>query len=213
MNTQVALYFISNVLATLIVGGKFATKSEKTLKTFGVALLIDALAFALWTIGYLNQSMLLIMVTAGAIALLVSFLFFFRVSLHDVSPSAKTGLSILGIVALIAIFIVGHNSATSAFISPEGFLFFNLSPFVQLLYIFALIITAVPAMNFVASKFNGGYAALVRYGFLAEVAGGILLITSTDANSLYVAGWIIGVVNLVLWVTLLVSKKAWQNIK
>ena len=212
MNTQVALYFVSNVIATLIVGAKFATKSEKTLKTFGDALLIAALAFALWTIGYLSQSMFLIMVTAGAIALLISFYFFFRVSLHDISSNARMGFSILGIVVLLAIFIVGHYSATSAFISPEGFLFFNLAPFVQMLYIFALIIAAVPAMNYVASKFHGGYAALVRYGFLVEVAGGIMLITSTDTSTLYVAGWVIGVVNLILWVTLLVSKKAWQGI-
>ena len=36
MNIQVALYFVSNVLATLIVGGKFATKSEKGFKTFAI---------------------------------------------------------------------------------------------------------------------------------------------------------------------------------
>lgn len=212
MNTQVALYFVSNVLATLIVGGKFATKNEKGFKTFGVALIIDALAFALWTVGYLNQTILLVMVTAGAIALLVSFLFFFRASLHEVSSQTRMGLTILGVVALLAIFIVGRYSPNYAFISPEGFLFFNLTPFVQMLYIFALILAAVPAMNFVASKFNGRYSALVRYGFLVQVAGGVMLITSTDVNTLYAAGWIIGIVNLILWVTLLFSKKAWQGI-
>ena len=212
MNTQVALYFISNVVATFIVGAKFATKSEKAFKSFGVALLINSLAFTLWTIGYISQANLLNLVTLGAIAFLVSLIFFFQTSLHNTSSNVRMGLTLLGAITIMAIFIIGRYSPNYAFISPEGFLFFNLTPFVQMLYVFALIIAAVPAMNYVASKFNGGYLALVRYSFLVEVAGGIMLITSTDVNTLYVTGWIIGIVNLVLWVTLLFSKKAWQNI-
>lgn len=212
MSSKVVLYFIGNVLATLIVGGKFVTKNDKSLKTFGVALIIDALAFALWTIGYIHQDVLLVTVTAGAVALLVSFLLFFKSSLYEAPASTRMGLGVLGAVALIAIFIIGRYSTNSAFISPEGFLFFNLSPLMQMLYIFALVLAAVPAMNLAASKFNGWYSALVRYGFMAQVAGGIMLITSTDANTLYASGWVIGIVNLVLWLTLLMSKKAWQGI-
>jgi len=213
MNIQVALYFLSNAIVTLIVGGKFATKNKKSFKAFGVALIIDAFAFVLWTIGYLNQATLLTMITAGAIALLVSFLFFFRVPLYEeMSSKTRTNISILGAIALFVIFIIGKYSSNYAFVSTEGFLFFNLTPLVQMLYIFALIISVVPAVNLVASKFNGRYSSLILYGFLVQVAGGIMLITSTDVYTLYIVGWVIGIVNFILGGSLLLSKKIWQNV-
>lgn len=213
MNIQVVLYFVSNVLASLIVGSRFMAKKEKGFRTFGMALLMVALAFALWTVGYLDRSILSGMVTVGAIALLVSFFLLFRVFVREVLPQSSMELSAFSILALISIFIVGRLSSNSAFISPEGFFFFNLTPFVQMLYIFALIITAVPTMNFVATKFKGGYASLVQYGFLIQIAGGVMLITSTDVSTLYATGWVIGIMNLVLGATLLFDKKVWHVIK
>ena len=72
MNISVLLFFAHNVLATVLLGGKFASKSDAVFRFFGIGLLLDAFAFAMWTIGYVNSGQLLTFVTFGAVAFLVS---------------------------------------------------------------------------------------------------------------------------------------------
>jgi len=80
-----------------------------------------------------------------------------------------------------------------------------------MLYIFALSLTTLPLIDLVASKFEGSYSALVRYGFIAQIVGGIMLITSNDVQVLYITGWVVGTIYFVLWTTLLFSHKAWSK--
>jgi hypothetical protein len=211
MNTSVALFFVSNVVATVLLGGKFAAKKDPIFKYFGIGLLLDAVAFALWTIGYLNPEQLLSFVTYGAIAFLASLVVFLHASLQQTSTSQRSLMTLIGAAAIVGIFFVGNQSANSAYISPEGFLFFNLTPLVQMLYLFALAFVSLPLIDLVASKFRAPYSALVRYGLIAEVVGGILLITNQDVQVLYITGWIIGIVYLVLWATLLFNRKVWSG--
>ncbi|MFA6601985.1 MAG: hypothetical protein WCT02_03975 [Candidatus Paceibacterota bacterium] len=211
MNTSVALFFVSNIVATVILGLKFTTRKDRVFRTFGAALLLDAVAFAVWTIGYIYPSAFLTCITIGAVVFLISLVVFFYTSLLSESAGSRLWFTILGIVVVIAIFTVGHYSPAYAFISPEGFMFFNLTPFVQLLYVFALLLAAVPTMNLIASKFQRPYSALVRYGFIFEVAGGIMLITSINTVALNTAGWIIAIVYLILWITLLFNRQAWSG--
>jgi hypothetical protein len=209
MNSSVVLFFASNVLAAALLGGKFVRKSDPVFKYFGFGLLFDALAFLMWTIGYVKSEQLLSFVTFGAVALLISLAIFLFASLQRASAGTRLWLTVLGVAAIAGIFFVGRASVNLAYISPEGLLFFNLTPLVQMLYIFALAFTFVPLIDLVASKFEGGYSTLVRYGFIAQLVGGIMLITSKDVQVLYIVGWVIGVVYLILWATLVFSKKAW----
>jgi len=48
MNTLVVLFFVSNVLAAGLLGGKFLSKQEPVFRYFGIGLLFDAAAFAFW---------------------------------------------------------------------------------------------------------------------------------------------------------------------
>ena len=57
------------------------------------------------------------------------------------------------------------------------------------------------------------YSGLVRYGFIAQFVGGVMLITSKDVQVLYITGWIIGSVYLCLWLVLFFSKNAWNSTK
>lgn len=211
MNTSVLLFFVSNVLATLLLGGKFVVRKDPVFKYLGIGLLLDAVAFGMWTIGYVNSEQLLSFVTFGAIAFLVSLVAFLYASLQEVPAGTRLWVTVLGAAAVIGIFYVGNNSATLATISPEGFLFFNLTPLVQMLYLFALAFVSFPLIGLIASKFKAPYSELVRYGFITQVVGGILLITNTDVQVLYITGWIIGIVYFVLWATLLFNRKAWSN--
>lgn len=211
MNSLVVLFFASNVLAALLLGVKFARQNDPAFKYFGIGLLFDALAFAMWTIGYTNPNLLLSFVTYGAIAFLISLIIFLYASLSKASESTRLWVTVLGVAMIVGIFFVGRYSVNLAYISPEGFLFFNLTPLVQMLYVFALAITFVPLIHLIASKFEGPHSALVRYGFIGQMVGGIMLITSTDAQVLYITGWIIGTIYLILWVDLLFNRKAWLS--
>ncbi|MDP3697019.1 MAG: hypothetical protein Q8R55_03220 [Candidatus Taylorbacteria bacterium] len=211
MNISVIAFFTSNVLAAVLLGVKFVSKNDPVFKYFGIGLLFDAAAFAFWTIGYVNSGLFLTCVTFGAIALLISFVFFLRASLQKHSSSTRIFGTVLGAVAVIGIFLVGRYSPNFAFISPEGLLFFNLTPLVQMLYIFALSLTFLPLTDLVASKFESPYSALVRYGFITQFVGGIMLITSANVQVLYITGWIIGTVYFALWATLLFNRKAWSG--
>ncbi len=209
MNLSVILFFLHNVLATVLLGGKFVSKRDSVIKNFGIALLLDGVAFAAWTFGILSPTNLLSAVTIGAIFFLVSLVFMFRASTE--STGMRWSLTILGIVVALGIFYFGHIATETAYISPEGLVFFNLGPMVQMLYIFGLMLASLPAIEAIASKFKSWYAALFRYGFIIQIAGAIMLITSKDSQALYIVGWIIGLSYFLLWTTLLFSKKAWST--
>src|SRR3989344_4427063 len=118
MNISVVLFFASNVLAAVLLGGKFVSKKDPVFKYFGIGLLFDAVAFAFWTIGYVNSGLLLNCVTFGAIALLISLVFFLYASLQNHSASGRTLGIVLGAIAVIGIFLVGRYSPNLAYISP-----------------------------------------------------------------------------------------------
>lgn len=124
MNSSVLAFFVTNVLAAALLGGKFAAKKDRVFRYFGIGLLFDAVAFAFWTLGYASPAMLLNCITFGAIALLISLVFFLVASLQEYSLGTRTLGAVIGAVSVVAIFIVGRNSPNLAFISPEGLLFF-----------------------------------------------------------------------------------------
>ena len=214
MNLSVLLFFLCTVVATFLLGGKFVMRrNDHVFRSFGIALLLDAVAFLAWTFGLIQPENLLPSVTFGAVIFLVSLVFMFHVSIQKIQQvSTRWLLMVVGIIAVCGIFYTGHYiEPAHAYISEEGLFFFGLGPLVQMLYIFALAFAALPAIDSLASKFKSLYSGLIRYGFIAEVVGGIMLITSKDVNVLYITGWIIGIVYFVLWTTLLFSHKAWSN--
>jgi hypothetical protein len=213
MNLLVSLFFLHTVFATLALGLKFFNREDRVFRLFGIALLFDAAAFAAWGYGLIvSPENLLVLVTVGAVAFLVSLVFFYYVSIFRASAGSRTLLLGVAVAAVLAIFYIGrYIDPASAFISPEGLLFFNLTPLVQMLYLFALAFATIPAIDMIATKFKNPYAALLRYGLIAEIVGGIMLITSRDEQVLYLTGWVIGLVYVALWGTLLLNKKAWPS--
>jgi len=213
MDILVVLFFVFNVLAATILGGKFFSKNDNyVFRSFGISLLLNAVAFAIWSFGVISPENLLPSVTLGAIVFLISLVFLFYTSIQNIqSALTRKLLMLLGIIIVIGIFYVGNTDPSQAYISPEGFLFFNLGPLVQMLYIFVLSLAIFPAIDLVASKFKSPYATIFRYGVIAEVCGGIMLITSRDAHALYITGWIICLVYLVLLGVFTLNSKAWSE--
>jgi hypothetical protein len=217
MNTSVVLFFLHTVVATLIVGGLFAKRPEPVFRSFGVAILLDAIAFIIWTIPVVTEVQNLPQyVSIGTMFFIASLVFLLKAGTEGMNASARRLLLAFGILVGAGIFFTGGLAqfpSTPAF-SDAGLFFFNVHPLLQALYILALALTAFPAIEAVVSKFQGGYATLLRYGFIAEVAAGVILITASsagDALAAYVAGWVIGFVYLILWTTLLFKREAWPN--
>lgn len=213
MNIGVLLFFLHNILATALMGCKFVVRKDPVFKNFGIALLLDSAAFVIWSAAVvLKPSNLELFVTVGAAFFIASLVFLVITASQKSSPGVRQALIIFGALLALVLFVARTFLYPSApGFSPEGLFFFNLHPFVTMVYIFGLLLAAVPAIEAVASKFNHTYSWLVRYGFLAEVAGGIVLITTTDTQVLYIIGWIMGAAYLALWSILLFSKNSWKN--
>jgi len=213
MNPSVVLFFVFNVLATAILGGKFASRrNDPFFKDFGIAMILNAIAFAIWSFGVISPAYLLPCVTLGTIVFLIALiLLFFTAVQKSHSASTKWFLTLLGALVALGVFYVGHLDPNYALISPEGFLFFNLGPVVQMLYVFVLLLAVLPSVDLIASKFKSPYSSLFRYSMIAELCGGVMLITSKDSQALYLTGWIIGLVYLVLLVSFVFGRKAWEQ--
>jgi len=217
MNTLVLFYFLHNVLATLILGSTFARKRDAVIKHFGIALLLNTVAFAIWSLAVMNRpANLESYVTAGVVFFILSLIAFLSAATLG-RGGRKQILGVAVIIAAVVFYLRMSAFPSAAAFSPEGLFFFNPHPFVALAYVFGLALCAFPAIEALASKFTGGYATLLRYGLNIEVAGGILLIVSSDsivgsADALYLAGWIMGLMYLALWTTFAFGKKAWQGV-
>lgn len=213
MNIGVFLFFLHNILATAVLGGKFVVRKDPVFKNFGIALLLDSAAFVVWTLAVVLQPTNLDQfVTLGAAFFIASLVYLLITGTQKASASTRGGITLLAVLLGICLFLARtFLFPSNPTFSEEGLFFFNLDPFVTMVYIFGLLLTAMPAIDAVASKFEHSYASLVRYGFITQVAGGIVLITTVDTQVLYTLGWIMGAAYLALWPILLFSPKAWKN--
>ncbi|MEP7204769.1 MAG: hypothetical protein ABI716_01075 [Candidatus Saccharibacteria bacterium] len=222
MNTSVLMFFVFNVLAALLLGIKFFSKRNVVMKCFGVGLMLDSVAFAMWSLAVAIHPApvdLEAYVLVGVVFFLLSLLAYLYAGIQQLNPSARLLVMVLGAVAgLVILYARGFMFPSSPSFSNEGFFFFNPNPIMQMLYMFSLAFTALPAISALASKFKGIYAGVLGYGLIAQVVGGLMLITSTDASSsnstaLYITGWVIGIVYLVLLAAFVFTGEAWNGSK
>lgn len=213
MNLLVLLFFIQNVALTALLGYKFVSTKDSIFRNFGIALLLNSVAFAIWSLAIIQQAADLNQyVTAGAIFFISSLVFLLLAGTQGLKAGTKTGILTTAVGAGIMLFYIRtFVYPSSPYFSPEGLFFFNLHPMVQMLYILGLSIAAFPAIEVVAAKFKNPTSYFVRYGFIIEVVGGIILITSTNVAALNILGWIMGTTYLVLGGVLLVGNKAWSK--
>lgn len=211
MNLSVLLFFLHTTLATAVVGGVFLKRGNNVAKYFGIGLLLEAVGFASWALAVMMPGSLATFVTIGAVLTLVSFMVFLRAATDDISSSLRNMIIGAGTLFVLATFIAGrYIFPTPKFISDEGFLMFNLAPFVQLMYVTILVLTAIPLVEKVSRMFKAGFSTFVKFALGIQVAGAIILITNADTLSLLVAGGSIGLTYFALWTSLLFRKDIWS---
>lgn len=215
MNLLVALFFLHNVLATAFLGAKFVSRNDKVLKSFGTALLLNSVSFAIWSFAVITKPFnLTTYVTYGVVFFMVALLFFLNTGVQNLKDDTRKKLLVVGtLFALVLLYLRTFAYPSIPSFSPEGFFFFNIHPLAQMLYIFALVLTTLPALNLLASKFKSVYSTLIWFCFLIEVIGGIILITTTDVQALYLAGSVMGVAYFAIWAPLLFNKNVWLKNK
>lgn len=212
MNLLVALFFLHNVIATAYLGSKFVSRNDNVLKSFGIALILNCAAFAIWSFAVLTRpDNLTTYVTYGVIFFISALVFLLNTAIQNLKSDTRSKVLLAGtFMALVLFYLRTFVYPSNASFSAEGLFFFNVHPLMQMFYIFGLVITSIPAIYAVASKLKGYYASLIRLCFPIEVIGGIILITTTDSQVLYLTGWIMGIAYFALWAPLLFSKKAWM---
>lgn len=210
MNLSVLFFFLHTTFATAIVGGIFVKKGGNVAKYFGIGLLIEAVGFASWALAVMMPGNLATFITIGAVLTLISFIAFLRAATDDISSSLRILILSVGSLFVVGTFVAGrYIFPTPKFISEEGFLMFNLAPFVQLMYVTILVLMAIPLVEKVARMFKAGYSTFVKFSIGIQVVGAIILITSSDTLSLLFAGWAIGLTYFALWTSLLFRKGIW----
>lgn len=211
MNLLVILFFLHNVLATAYLGAKFFSINDSVLKNFGIAILLNCAAFAIWSFAALTRpENLSNYVTYGVVFFISALVFLLNTGIQNLKSDTRWKVLLAGsLLALVLFYVRTFVYPSNASFSTEGFFFFNVHPLMQTFYIFGLVITSLPAIYAVASKFKSYYATLIRLFFPIQVIGGITLITTTDSQVLYLMGWIMGIAYFVLWAPLLFSKNAW----
>ena len=215
MNPYVLIFFLHNVLATLLLGIKFRSRDDPVLKNFGVGLILNSIAFAVWSAAvFMRPANLELYITVGVLFFIASLVTFLVAGTQNIAEHDRRSLLVFGVIVAVVLFwIRTFVYPSEPGFSAEGLFFFNPHPIVQVIYIFGLAITVLPAIDALASRFRDGYAMLVHYGFIVQVMAGVILLTSTNPLVLYIDGWVIGIVYLLLWTSLLFSPKAWSGMK
>jgi hypothetical protein len=209
MNPLVLLFFAHSTLATFLLGWKLAGQKDASLKNFGYALVLNGLAFAIWSAAViLRPADLALWTGAGAFPFMGTLLFLISSSTVRLDRNLRNRWLGAG-VALVAVLFILRSFVypSQPYFSDEGLFFFNVQPVATAVYLFALSAAAFPAIRAIGQKMKTAYAPYVEAGFITLVLGGFLLLVSTDLMLLYINGWVMGLTYFVLWVSLVFQGK------
>lgn len=215
MNTSVALFFVHITLAIFLLGIKFASRKDLAFRYFGIGFILNAIAFAFWTlIVLLRPENLNPLATAGVIFFLLSLFPYFLSSMEGVDKSIRQYIQWVGLVGILIISILRlFVYPSNPMFSAGGLFVFNPQPIMQVLEIFGLGLITLPAIYLLAAKFlKPSYSLLIQYGLTAQVMGAAIMITAINDTLLNATGWIISITYLLLWTNLVFGKKIWTGI-
>jgi heme/copper-type cytochrome/quinol oxidase subunit 4 len=198
---MVPAYFIVGTLAVLFMAYKFLQNKAPVYRSFGIGLLLTALAFAVWAVAVITKpSDLDTITTIGVVPLAFGLLFFLMAGTQKLKPANRSlvmtlGLAYLVLVLFLRTFIYKSHPGFSA----RGLFYFHAKPQIIALYIGAFAAALLPAINAVSQKMKDKTLKEVsQLGFTILVLGGIVLITSYDDALQIINGWVMGITFVVL---------------
>ncbi len=207
----VTLFFLHGAIACFIVGYKFWSKKDQTIKLFGLSLIFGGLAFTAWSFLVANHlNNLKILATTAAIFLILSLFSFYLTIIQNIENNNSYitamffgGLFALGLFVLRTFIYPAHLIITN-----NGYLLFNLQSAVQIAYVIAISFTILPASIIVAEKFKKTIInPLIKGSFSTLAIGAIIIATTSNTTLILFSGISISIALFILWITLLTDGK------
>lgn len=212
----VALFFFHGAFASFITGTALWPKKDRTVKFFGMALILNGLAFMTWALLAANRlHSLRIFAGLAAVFLILALLSFFLVSIQHLEDSSSYGAALLvGAVGALGLFVLRTFVYPAHLVITErGFLLFDLDTMVRAAYVAAISVSILPAANTAAGKFKKTVLSpLIKGCFTALAIGGIILAVSSDTTLILLSGIAMSIAFLLLWTTVLSAEKALQKV-
>ncbi len=214
MNFMVGLFFLSATLIGLVAALQFLQAKNKTLKAFGFGLLLNSLAFAIWTAAVLIQpAQLEAWVTIGVVPFILSLLAYLSAGIQKLPNKSQQNLLAAASVLGVGLFALRTYVLPShADFSADGLFFFNPDPVVNAIYVVSLVFVGLVAIPAASGKFKNFVDRTVFVAaFTTLVIGGILLLTTKDTTLLYLTGYAMAAANIAILIRFgLRSPRTWQ---
>lgn len=203
MATLVSLFFIGSTASLLVTGFALSRGRLESLRYFGLGLMMDGIAFGIWTVAVVTKpdEGLGGWVTAGVLFFLASLILFVLTSAGRIAPRQRPILVGATIVYVVAVFMVRVFYPSRPHFSEEGLFFFDPHGAVEALEILGLTAALLPATFEVSRRMRMREGYVAKAAFTTLLIGGILLIASDDRILLTIDGWAMGLALIVLLIT------------
>ena len=199
MSGLIILFFVYTTL-TVLVSAALLPRYLHSVRAnrFSIGLAFMAAAFAVWSLAVVMKPQgdtLYIWVTAGLLLLFGSVLFFINAATLDLARSQQQLALGAGAVYVIALFAVRLFYPSDPHFSPNGLFYFGQQPVVKLMTIILLAATITPVALTLARDIRER-SSLAANAFIAvcvtELIGGVLLLSNTEDDFLFLVGWVMG---------------------
>lgn len=194
MESLVKVFFVAATLATLAVGVSFVRRGGRPFRYFGLGLVLNSVAFAIWTAAVLAkpESGLNWWVTVGVFWFFGGLVLFAATWVLELAEPQRRAALVVGAAWIVGVVALRLAYPSHPAFSDSGLFFFNPHGSVAAFEIFGLTAGMLPAIFRVARDLATRSAYLAKVGFTTLAVGGIILVTSHDEVLLHVDGWAMG---------------------
>jgi hypothetical protein len=205
MSGLIIFFFVYTTL-TVLVSALLVPRYLHTARSnrFSIGLGFVAAAFALWSYAVVTKpegDTLRLFVFIGLLSMLVALMFFISAATLDLSRQQQMVALGAGAGFAILLIIVRIFYPSNPYFSPNGYFYFGQQPIVKLMTIFLLAATITPIAITMARDIREK-SALAANAMIAvcitELVGGVLLLSNTEDDFLFLVGWVMGAAFLLL---------------
>jgi hypothetical protein len=199
MGSQVIVFFAFVtlcVLASAYLLPRFAQSIAA--RRFALGLWLVGIAFAIWSVVVITKPVdtLETFVTTGLIVMLGALVLIVNAATIHLSRSEQQLALVLTVAYMVLLVVIRFFNPSQPFFSDNGLFYFGQQPVVGFMTILMLGGTIVPAVLVVAREIKDKdvLSSNVFIGAcMAELIGGVLLLSSRDDSLLTLVGWAMGI--------------------
>jgi hypothetical protein len=176
-------FFVLGGLLMLYTSIKFLVARNKTYKFFGLAILLDAIAFGIWAFIIGAQPDYLSTISGiGVIIFIASFFCYFLSLLSTLKAKAKLAAVVVAAIAFTTLIIIRFIFYRSdPHFLDTGLFVFAVEPIVTYIYVVIMSFSIMPAAYIIADKQKSAlFRNIIKFGFTLIVIGTTIILTTPD---------------------------------